>query len=147
MCIRDSNLGGSKALPTEVVEVMGRTPFGPQQNLQLVRLGNKLLLLLNGPDGTHPIGEVSDPSEVEYLASLCPSQKHFSRATAKTESAAAAAAIERASQTLVPRRRDSGRDSEGYDSGTGDFQDVIAQLQNVLNRNSGTNRSRNSFEA
>ena len=65
--------GGSRTtgLPSEVVEVMGYAPFGPKKNLQLVRLGSKLLLLINGPDGTHPLGEITDSEEVEYLASLC----------------------------------------------------------------------------
>jgi polysaccharide pyruvyl transferase WcaK-like protein len=42
-----------------------------KQNLQLVRLGSKLLLLIHGPEGTHSIGEISNPNEVEYLTQLC----------------------------------------------------------------------------
>ena len=65
--------GGKRnsGLPSEVVEVMGHIPFGPKKNLQLIRLGTKLLLLINGPEGTHPIGEITNPEEVEYLAGLC----------------------------------------------------------------------------
>ena len=63
--------GGQRGIPAEVVSVLGNLPYGHKQNLRLVRLGSKLVLLLNGPDGTHPIGEITDPGEVEYLASLC----------------------------------------------------------------------------
>ena len=65
--------GNSNAgLPTEVVEVLGQTPFGQRKNLQLVRLGSKLLLLINNHDGTtQTIGEITDPHEVDYLASIC----------------------------------------------------------------------------
>ena len=65
---------GRGGLPEEVIEVMGQVPFGARRNLQLVRLGSKMLLLMNSAEGTQPIGEITDPSEVEYLASLCPSK-------------------------------------------------------------------------
>ena len=58
-------------LPNEVVEVLGKTPFKPGSNLQLVRLGSKLLLLMNSAEGTHTIGEISDPEEVALLSAKC----------------------------------------------------------------------------
>ncbi len=60
-----------RQLPREVVNVIGTTRFSAHQELQLVRLGCKLLLLLVGPDGTKSIGEVTDPAEVDHLVSLC----------------------------------------------------------------------------
>jgi len=68
---RKLNVGGDGRLPADVIEVLGVSPFGPRKNLQLVRLGSKLLLLMNGPEGTQPVGEITDPAEVEHLASLC----------------------------------------------------------------------------
>ena len=68
---RKFNFANDGRIPAEVIEVLGVSPFGPRKNLQLVRLGSKLLLLMNGPEGTHPVGEITDPSEVEHLASLC----------------------------------------------------------------------------
>ena len=62
---------GDGGLPQEVVEVLGQTPFGAKKNLQLVRLGSKLLLLINSPEGTQSIGEITDPHEVEYLIGVC----------------------------------------------------------------------------
>ncbi|MEQ1906288.1 MAG: hypothetical protein ABL888_19045 [Pirellulaceae bacterium] len=60
-----------RQLPHEVVNVIGKTRFSAHQELQLVRLGSKLLLLLVGTDGTKSIGEVTDPVEVDHLVSLC----------------------------------------------------------------------------
>jgi hypothetical protein len=75
--------GRSGQVPSDVLEVLGQVPFGPKKHLQIVRLGSKLLLLINGPEGTHPIGEITDPNEVEYLASLfCPGKKKTSGARA-----------------------------------------------------------------
>lgn len=70
--MRKINPGGNRGLPPEVISVMGQIPFGPRRNLQLVRLGSKLLLLMNSPEGTQPLGEITDSTEVEYLSSLCP---------------------------------------------------------------------------
>jgi flagellar biogenesis protein FliO len=69
--MRKFKFSGNQGIPTEVIEVIGHAPFGPRKNLQLVRLGSKLLLLMNGPEGTHPVGEITDSDEVEYLISLC----------------------------------------------------------------------------
>ncbi|QEG24177.1 FliO/MopB family protein [Mariniblastus fucicola] len=69
--MRKFNLSNNRGIPSEVIEVIGNAPFGPRKNLQLVRLGSKLLLLMSGPEGTHPVGEITDAAEVDYLISLC----------------------------------------------------------------------------
>lgn len=69
--LRKINPSGNQGIPTEVLEVVGNAPLDSRQNLQLVRLGSKLLLMIHGPDGTQPIGEVTDPVEVDHLVSLC----------------------------------------------------------------------------
>lgn len=69
--MRKINPMGNGGLPSEVVEVLGQVPFGAKRSLQMVRLGPKLLLLLNSPEGTQSIGEITDPDEVDYLSSLC----------------------------------------------------------------------------
>jgi flagellar biogenesis protein FliO len=74
--IRRLNPAASMGLPQEVVEVLGQAPFGNRKHLQLVRLGSKLLLLTNGADGIQSIGEINDPNEVDYLASLCGGKRH-----------------------------------------------------------------------
>ncbi len=65
------NPAGSGAIPREALEVVGNAPLNSKQNLQLIRLGSKLMLMIHGPDGVQPVGEVSDPAEVEHLLSLC----------------------------------------------------------------------------
>jgi flagellar biogenesis protein FliO len=62
---------GSAALPSEVVEVLGRAPLNAKQQMQLVRLGNRLLLLAMSPDSAETLAEISDPQEVERLTAIC----------------------------------------------------------------------------
>lgn len=59
------------ALPGEVVEVLGRAPLNAKQQMQLVRLGNRLLLLAMSTDSAETLAEISDPSEVERLTAIC----------------------------------------------------------------------------
>ena len=65
------NPAGSGAIPREALEVVGSAPLNSKQNLQLIRLGSKLMLMIHGPDGTQPVGEVNDPAEVEHLLAIC----------------------------------------------------------------------------
>ena len=62
---------GSALLPKEVVELLGRTPLGSRQSMQLVRVGQKLLLVSLSPAGAETLTEITDPVEVEHLAALC----------------------------------------------------------------------------
>ena len=59
------------ALPGEVVEVLGRAPLNSKQQMQLVRLGNRLLLLAMSTDSAETLAEISDPDEVERLTAIC----------------------------------------------------------------------------
>lgn len=61
----------SGGLPREAVEVLGRVPSGSKQHMELVRLGNKLVLLSVTPGATAPLAEVIEPAEVERLTALC----------------------------------------------------------------------------
>lgn len=59
-------------LPKEVVEQLGWAPLTGRQQMQLVRLGNKLLLIAVTPgSGAEPLGEVTDQAEVERLSAIC----------------------------------------------------------------------------
>jgi len=62
--LRVINPAGSGAIPREALEVVGSAPLNSKQNLQLIRLGSKLMLMIHGPDGVQPVGEVSDPAVV-----------------------------------------------------------------------------------
>jgi flagellar biogenesis protein FliO len=61
-------------LPGEVVEQLGRTPLSGKQNLHLLRVGRKLLLVAVTPLGAETLTEISDPDEVERLTALCKQQ-------------------------------------------------------------------------
>ena len=58
-------------LPSEVIEVLGRVPFAGKQQLQLIRLGQKLILVSISTVGTTTLTEVSDLDEVNRLSGLC----------------------------------------------------------------------------
>ncbi|MEM7782536.1 MAG: flagellar biosynthetic protein FliO [Planctomycetota bacterium] len=102
------NVSKPSRIPNEVVEVIGNKPFGQRQSLQLVRLGSKLVLLMNSPEGTQPIAEVTEPAEVEYLAALCMGTTKVKKPTATSELAIQQAAhrIEKAMQNCQPQHSD-----------------------------------------
>lgn len=106
--------GGNSGLPNEVVEVLGQTPFGPRKSLQLVRLGSKLLLLMHSPEGTSPIGEITDPDEVDYLTSVVSGRKPTGRS---------AIAVRKAAVTSNPPSNTIG------DMAGGDLKKILRQLE------------------
>jgi flagellar biogenesis protein FliO len=70
-CSRKFAPAGSAQLPKEVVELLGRSSLGGRQQVQLVRIGNKLLLVAITTTGMESLAEITDPVEVERLAGLC----------------------------------------------------------------------------
>ena len=62
---------GSAALPREAVERLGQAPLAGRQSMQLIRIGNRLLLVAVSTNGTETLTEITDPVEVEHLAGLC----------------------------------------------------------------------------
>jgi flagellar biogenesis protein FliO len=62
---------GSLVLPREVFDILGRAPLGVRQQVQLLRCGNKLLLVSITPNGTETLTEVTDPVEVDRIAGIC----------------------------------------------------------------------------
>ena len=58
-------------LPSEVVQVMGRTAMAPRQQVYVVRFGSKMLLVSHQPGQTQTLGEITDLDEVQRLAGLC----------------------------------------------------------------------------
>jgi len=74
--------GGSAMLPSDVFEVLGRGTAGPKQPVQLVRLGDRLLLLSVMADRMQTLAEITDPDEVTRLAGLCRQARPDSASTA-----------------------------------------------------------------
>jgi len=70
-CSRRFAPSGSAVLPKEAVELLGRTSFAGRQQVQLLRVGNKLLLVGVSAGGMEMLTEISEPAEVEHLLSLC----------------------------------------------------------------------------
>lgn len=60
-----------KSLPSDVVSVLGRTPLADRQFAQLIRVGNKLVLVQLTPTAVQTITEVTDPAEVDRIMGLC----------------------------------------------------------------------------
>jgi len=80
--LRRAAPGESAVLPAEVVEVLGRKVVAQRQQLQLLRCGRKLLLIVVTPDGAETLTEITDPLEVERLAGLCRQGQSGSATTA-----------------------------------------------------------------
>jgi flagellar biogenesis protein FliO len=70
---RSSGAKPSGVLPTEAFAVLGRAPLTPQSFAQLLRVGNKLVLVAVSADGIQPLTEVIDPLEVDRLTGVCAS--------------------------------------------------------------------------
>lgn len=69
--VRRGTPAGSTLLPREVVEMLGRAPLPGRQQMHLVRVGSKLLLLHITPNGAETLTEITDPLEVDRLIGLC----------------------------------------------------------------------------
>lgn len=70
-CSRRLTPAGTAQLPKEVLELLGRATLNSRQHVQLVRLGNKLLLVASTAAGAETLTEITDAAEVDRLASLC----------------------------------------------------------------------------
>jgi flagellar biogenesis protein FliO len=74
LCAWTLRRGGRKSvqmLPAEVVSVLGRVPLAGRQFAQLVRVGNKLVLLSITPSGVERLTEITDPVEIDRVLGLC----------------------------------------------------------------------------
>ncbi len=74
--------GGRKTgnvLPADVVSVVGRVPLAGRQIAELLRVGNKLVLVSLTPTSAETITEVTDPVEVDRLVGIC--QQHNPHST------------------------------------------------------------------
>ena len=76
---------GMAPLPSEVLESLGRAPLNGRQHLQLIRLGQKLVLLCVSPQGATALSEVTDRDEVTRLAGFCQQSKTQSVTTSFRE--------------------------------------------------------------
>jgi len=71
LILRKANSRHSATLPGEVVQTLGRAPLSGRQEMHLVRVGNKLLLLSVTATGAETLTEITEPSEIDRLAGIC----------------------------------------------------------------------------
>lgn len=70
-CSRRFAPAGALPLPKEAVELLGQAPLAGRQQMRLLRVGNKLLLVALSPAGIETLTEITDAAEVEHLTALC----------------------------------------------------------------------------
>lgn len=68
---RRGTAGGPAAIPSEVLSVVGTATFANRQQLQLVRVGEKLLLVAVAGGSATTLTEIVDPTEVQRLLTAC----------------------------------------------------------------------------
>jgi flagellar biogenesis protein FliO len=61
----------TRVVPSEVVEVLGRAALAGRQQMQVVRFGNKVLLISVTPAGAETLSEITEPAEVDRLSGIC----------------------------------------------------------------------------
>jgi flagellar biogenesis protein FliO len=69
--LRRSGLQPFAHVPKDVVQVLGRSPLAPRQQLYLLRFGRKLVLVSHQMGQTQTLSEIEDPIEVDRLCGLC----------------------------------------------------------------------------
>lgn len=79
--VRKAHVGRGAILPGEVVQTLGRAPLNGRQEMHLVRVGNKLLLLSVTATGAETLTEITEPDEIDRLAGIC-QQSHPDSITA-----------------------------------------------------------------
>lgn len=57
-------------LSKEIIQVLGKSQLSGKQQLELVRVGQKLLLLCVTPSGVETLTEITEPGEVERLLTI-----------------------------------------------------------------------------
>ncbi len=122
--MRRASPQGLTRLPNEAFEVLGRAPLGSRQNVNLLRCGNKLLLVSITPAGTETLTEITDPQEVDRLAGLC----------RQAGPQSSTAAFRRIFEQLAPKRPSRGAFLQGdyadYDSSGIELSGAMAWEQN-----------------
>ena len=112
-------------MPREVVEVLGRAPLADHKQMQLLRLGNKLVLVAISQTGTDTLAEITEPTEVDRLTGLC-YQRHPHSSTV---------AFEKVFKSFeTPARRKPGRGQQRVDFADLDrlaFEGASAESDNV----------------
>jgi flagellar biogenesis protein FliO len=73
---------GTGKLPGEVVEVLGKAPLVKGQELQLIRVGQRLVLICVTAHGAETLTEIVERTEVDRLSAICRSNSPSSMTAA-----------------------------------------------------------------
>lgn len=73
--MRRTNGPTGQILPPEVLKVLGRVSLNNRHCVQLIRLGDRLLLIAVSASGSQTLTEITAPEEVERLSSACSNQQ------------------------------------------------------------------------
>lgn len=80
--VRRGMPGAVGLLPREALEVLGRAPLAGRQQVHLIRLGSKLVLVSVTPTGAETLSEVTEPDEVQRLLAICRQEQPASSTSA-----------------------------------------------------------------
>ena len=69
--LRRGDKGSNPLLSEETWQVLGRGNLGTKHDVQLVRLGNRILLLGHSPNTIQTLVEITDPDEVHAMLKCC----------------------------------------------------------------------------
>jgi flagellar biogenesis protein FliO len=73
--MRRGGTRNNQTLSSESWEILGRGNLGAKHNVQLVRLGNRVLLLGYSPNTIQTLVEITDPAEVELMVNSCQTKR------------------------------------------------------------------------
>ena len=69
--LRRGNKGSNPLLSEDAWEILGRGNLGAKHDVQLVRLGSRILLLGHSPNTIQTLVEITDPEEVQAMLQRC----------------------------------------------------------------------------
>jgi flagellar biosynthetic protein FliP len=95
---------GPPSLPIEAFEILGRRQIEPRVAVQLVKCGERILVLCVTPQGVRTLSEIRDPAEVERLIDACdasPSSSSRGNGGVAQKPVAQSAASMKAAQRLL----------------------------------------------
>ncbi len=69
--LRRSGNGGLANVSKDTLQVLGRTPLAPRQNIVLVRCGRRVLVVAVGGTNSSTLAEITDPDEINELLAGC----------------------------------------------------------------------------
>ena len=69
--LRRGSRGSNPLLSEDAWEILGRGNLGTKHDVQLVRLGSRILLLGHSPNTIQTLVEITDPGEVQSMLQLC----------------------------------------------------------------------------